>query len=105
MTFVSFPGVDNYVVMASFNKTFNDSLSDRTSSYFQQLSKELINFVSMIIKLSDLLINLLLTFILNHYLLWNVFKLILIIDILNCILIIYKYLYVIYLKKKSPFIH
>ncbi|XP_030852837.1 adhesion G-protein coupled receptor G6 [Strongylocentrotus purpuratus] len=38
-------GVDNYVVVASFNKTFNSSLSDRTSSYFQQLSKELINFI------------------------------------------------------------
>eukprot|EP00057_Strongylocentrotus_purpuratus_P008000 XP_011662474.1 PREDICTED: uncharacterized protein LOC105437510 [Strongylocentrotus purpuratus] len=38
-------GVDNYVVVASFNKTFNSSLSERTSSYFQQLSKELINFI------------------------------------------------------------
>ena len=69
MTFVLFPGVDNYVVVASFNIIFNSSLSDRTSSYFQQLSKELINFVSMIIKLSDLMTNLLLPFILNHYLL------------------------------------
>eukprot|EP00057_Strongylocentrotus_purpuratus_P025710 XP_011680184.1 PREDICTED: probable G-protein coupled receptor 112 [Strongylocentrotus purpuratus] len=38
-------GVDNYVVMASFNKTFNSSLLDRSSLYFQQLSKELTKFI------------------------------------------------------------
>eukprot|EP00057_Strongylocentrotus_purpuratus_P012155 XP_011666629.1 PREDICTED: uncharacterized protein LOC105439395 [Strongylocentrotus purpuratus] len=41
-------GVDNYVVMASFlTKTFNNSLLDRTSSYFQQLSDELITFIRL----------------------------------------------------------
>ncbi|XP_041475004.1 uncharacterized protein LOC121423655 isoform X2 [Lytechinus variegatus] len=40
-------GVDNYVVMATFlTKTFNNSLLDRTSSYFIQLSNELINFIT-----------------------------------------------------------
>ena len=68
MAFVSFPGVDNYVVMASFlTKTFNNSLLDRTSSYFQQLSEELITFVSMIMQLSDVLTNFLLPVILNYY--------------------------------------
>nr|XP_054764191.1 uncharacterized protein LOC129270881 isoform X1 [Lytechinus pictus] len=40
-------GVDNYVVVATFlTRTFNNSLLDRTSSYFFQLSNELINFIT-----------------------------------------------------------
>ncbi|XP_063962896.1 uncharacterized protein LOC129271801 isoform X2 [Lytechinus pictus] len=40
-------GVDNYVVVATFlTRTFNNSLLDRTSLYFFQLSNELINFIT-----------------------------------------------------------